>query len=182
MSDELLTEVLCDGVRQANSAVYERGREIGAEMGTTMTAALVLDSAAYVVNVGDSRTYQFREGVGLRQVTRDHSLVARLVAAGRIAPDDVYTHPDRNQVYRGLGDKQRVEVDSFRLTLQPGDRLLLCSDGLWEMVRDPEIEHILRHATWTPSQVSNALVRAALNGGGLDNISAIVAHVTPITA
>ena len=182
MSDELLTALLVDGVQQANLAVYEHGQEIGADMGTTLTAALVMDSKAYVVNVGDSRTYLHRESIGLRQVTHDHSLVARLVAAGRITPDEIYTHPDRNQVYRGLGEKRKVEVDSFLLTLQANDRLLLCSDGLWEMVRDPEIEKILRCAEWNPFQTSKALVRAALKGGGLDNISAIVAHVVPITA
>jgi serine/threonine protein phosphatase PrpC len=182
MSDELLTALLVDGVQQANLAVYEHGQEVGADMGTTLTAALVMDSKAYVVNVGDSRTYLHREGVRLRQVTHDHSLVARLVAAGRITPDEIYTHPDRNQVYRGLGEKRKVEVDSFMLTLQANDRLLLCSDGLWEMVRDPEIEKILRCAEWSPFQMSKALVRAALKGGGLDNISAIVAHVVPITA
>lgn len=182
LSDELLTALLVDGVQQANLAVYEHGQEVGADMGTTLTAALVMDSKAFVVNVGDSRTYLHREGVGLRQVTRDHSLVARLVAAGRITPDEIYTHPDRNQVYRGLGEKCKVEVDSFMLTLQANDRLLLCSDGLWEMVRDPEIEKILRCVEWSPFQASKALVRAALKGGGLDNISAIVAHVVPITA
>ncbi|MHB8598121.1 MAG: PP2C family protein-serine/threonine phosphatase [Ktedonobacteraceae bacterium] len=181
MSDELLAELLADGVRQANLAVCQRSQEVGSDMGTTITAALVLDSKAYVVNVGDSRTYLYRESAGLRQITHDHSLVARLVAAGRITPDEVYTHPDRNQVYRGLGDKRNVEVDSFMLTLQSGDRLLLCSDGLWEMVRDPEIARILQHREWNPAQTSNALIQSALNGGGLDNISAIVAQVMPIT-
>ncbi|HLX39672.1 MAG TPA: protein phosphatase 2C domain-containing protein, partial [Ktedonobacteraceae bacterium] len=181
MSSELLTELLVDGVRQANLAVYQRSREIGADMGTTITAALVLDTRVYVVNVGDSRTYLYHTTEGLRQVTHDHSLVARLVAAGRITPDEVYTHPDRNQVYRGLGDKRNVEVDSFMLPLQADDRLLLCSDGLWEMVRDPEIERILKQQEWNPSQMSKALIRAALDGGGLDNISAIVAHAMPIT-
>lgn len=181
MSDELLAELLADGVRQANLAVCQRSQEVGSDMGTTITAALVLDSKAYVVNVGDSRTYLYRESAGLRQITHDHSLVARLVAAGRITPDEVYTHPDRNQVYRGLGDKRNVEVDSFMLTLQTGDRLLLCSDGLWEMVRDPEIARILQHHEWNPAQTSNALIQSALNSGGLDNISAIVAQVMPIT-
>ena len=181
MSDELLAQLLVDGVRQANLAVYQRGQEIGADMGTTITTALVLNSKAYVANVGDSRTYLYREGVGLRQITHDHSLVARLVAEGRIRPDQVYTHPDRNQIYRGLGDKRDVEVDSFMLTVQAGDSLLLCSDGLWEMVRDPEIERTLQHSEWNPMQTSKALIQSALHAGGLDNISAIVARVTPVT-
>jgi len=180
ISDDVIVELLAEGVQQANMAVYQRGQEIGADTGTTITAAFVLDTTAFVINVGDSRTYLYREYEGLSQITRDHSRVARLVEEGKIAPDDIYTHPERNQVYRALGEKTAVEVDWFTVALQPGDRLLLCSDGLWEMVRDPDIERILKQPEWNVSRVCKALVRAALHGGGLDNISTIVAHVTPL--
>lgn len=182
MEDELLPELLASGVQQANDAVYRRSQQIGANMGATITAALILERAAYVANVGDSRTYLYRAGAGLSQVTRDHSLVARLVEAGRIARDDVYTHPERNQVYRGLGDRGMIEVDCFTVSLQPHDCLLLCSDGLWEMVRDPRIEQILKQSGGSPSQASRMLVRAALEGGGKDNISVIVVHANPMAA
>jgi serine/threonine protein phosphatase PrpC len=168
-------------VELANQAVLQRSKEVKTDMGATITAALVMDTTAFVVNVGDSRTYLYRECEGLTQVTRDHSHVARLVAAGQIARDDIYTHPDRNQVYRGLGSEPDVKVDWFTVPLQGNDCLLLCSDGLWEMVRDPEIEKTLKEQGCNPSQASKALVRAALKGGGLDNISVIVVHVTPIT-
>nr|HET6904405.1 protein phosphatase 2C domain-containing protein [Ktedonobacteraceae bacterium] len=182
LSETMVVDLLSEGVQQANMAVYQRGREIGAETGTTITAALVVDTTAFVINVGDSRTYLYREYEGLLQITRDHSRVARLVEEGKIAPDDIYTHPDRNQVYRALGEEMGVAVDWFTVSLQPGDRLLLCSDGLWEMVRNPDIERILKQPELNATQSCKALVRAALQGGGLDNISSIVAHITPALA
>ena len=110
-------------------------------------------------------------------MTRDHSLVARLVAVGAISAEEVYTHPDRNKVYRGLGEKDSVQVDWFTEPVQAGDYLLLCSDGLWEMVRDHEIEKILKRCLPDVSQASAALVKAALHRGGADNVSVIVARV-----
>lgn len=179
MSDELLVEILATSVQQANHTVYRRGLEVRSDMGTTITAALVVNTRAFVVNVGDSRTYLYRQCDGLLQITHDHSHVARLVAAGQIAHDDIYTHPERNQIYRALGSEQDLEVDWFTLSLQGEDCLLLCSDGLWEMVRDQEIERILQQHRAAPSLASKALVRAALKGGGLDNISAVVVRLAP---
>lgn len=179
MSDDLLVEILATAVQQANHVVYRRGLEARSDMGTTITAALVVNTRAFVVNVGDSRTYLYRRCDGLLQITHDHSHVARLVAAGQIAHDDIYTHPERNQIYRALGSEQDLEVDWFTLTLQGEDCLLLCSDGLWEMVRDQEIEQILQQHHATPSLASKTLVRAAMKGGGLDNISAITVRLAP---
>lgn len=178
LSNASLIKMLLDSVEQANQAIchYIREQVEGVDMGTTLTAALSVDAKAYIVNVGDSRTYLYREGKGLSQITRDHSLVARLVASGAIAPDEVYTHPGRNKVYRFVGDSKGVEVDWFVVDLWKGDRLLLCSDGLWEMVRDPEIERIIESRT-DAMQVSERLVQAALNGGGADNVSVIVVQV-----
>jgi len=171
---------LIDGAQAANHAIYLRNKEQRTEMGTTITAVLIVNTVALVVNVGDSRTYLYRKDGGLRKVTKDHSLVAYLVEAGIIQPDDIYNHPQRNQIYRSLGAEQVIPVDSFREQLQPGDTLLLCSDGLWEMVRDPLIQQILRRGT-DPSQTSSALLHAALDGGGADNVSVIVIQVTQAT-
>ena len=174
MDDEAFLTLLRDGVQYANQAVHQRNLEERADMGTTMTAALVVGATAYVANVGDSRTYLYREPEGLTKITHDHSVVASLVEAGIIKPDDIYTHPKRNQIYRSLGEKPTVDVDSFRVPLQPGDKLLLCSDGLWDMIRDPEIQRLMSLPTPDPTKTGKDLIQAALEGGGEDNVSVII--------
>jgi serine/threonine protein phosphatase PrpC len=177
LNDTFLMDTLTDCAHLANSVIHEYKEEHGVDLGTTITAALLVESTAYIVNVGDSRTYIYRQDGGLAQITRDHSLVARLVSAGAIAAEDVYTHPDRNKIYRGLGEKDNVQVDWFIEPVQAGDYVLLCSDGLWEMVRDHEIEQILKRCLPDVSQASEALIKAALHRGGSDNVSVIVAPV-----
>ena len=172
-----LPPLLIAGVQHANQLVYQHNREQRDEMGTTLTATLVMGTTAYVAHVGDSRLYLYREPPGLAQITRDHSVAAALVAASIIEPGDIYTHPQRNQIYRSLGEKRTVEVDTSVVPLAAGDILLLCSDGLWEMVRDQQIATILTTPLPGPSATAHALVQAALAGGGEDNVSAIVAQV-----
>jgi serine/threonine protein phosphatase PrpC len=167
-------------VESANQAVYERNRQQQTVMGTTMTVALLIETTAYVAHVGDSRLYLYREPTGLAQLTHDHSVVAALVEAGIIAPDDIYTHPRRNQIYRSLGEEAPIEVDTATVPLAADDILLLCSDGLWEMVRDQQIAAILTASLPAPTDTAHALVQAALTGGGEDNVSAIVAQVSTI--
>ncbi len=178
MSDEQYTQLLIEGIQQANLAVHQNNVQKHGDMGTTVTATLLVDTVAYVANVGDSRTYLYRPSEGLKKVTVDHSVVASLVEAGIIKPDDIYTHPKRNQIYRSLGEKAAVEVDSFTVQLQAGDKLLLCSDGLWDMVRDPKIEAVIKNADPNPTITGEALIQSALEGGGEDNVSVIVVHVT----
>jgi serine/threonine protein phosphatase PrpC len=168
---------LIEGVRSANRAVYQRNQGQRDTMGTTMTAALVIDTTAYVVHVGDSRCYLYRPSAGLSQITHDHSIVAALVDVNVIQPEDIYTHPMRNLIYRSLGEKATVEVDGSTVPLAAGDILLLCSDGLWEMVRNPQIAAILSEPASDPSRTAHALIEAALAGGGEDNVSAIVVKV-----
>jgi serine/threonine protein phosphatase PrpC len=180
MTSEAFLPLLVEGVQYANRVVYQRNQEQRADMGTTMTATLVVDTTAYVAHVGDSRFYLFREPGGLSQITQDHSLVAALVAAGAIRPEDIYTHPMRNLIYRCMGEKSAVEVDTLAVPLAAGDILLLCSDGLWEMVRDRQIAAILTTPMPDPSGMAQALVQAALAGGGVDNVSAIVVQVSKV--
>jgi protein phosphatase len=170
---------LQEAIQRANTVVRRiaqaRPKDAGSS-GTTITMAVVQGSMGYVANVGDSRTYLLSDG-RLTAITRDHSLVASLVEAGQLEPDQVYSHPQRNLIYRALGDKPQVEVDVFYRPLRPGDQLLLCSDGLWEMVREPELTRILQNAA-SPAAACEALVDAANQAGGKDNISAVVVWTT----
>jgi serine/threonine protein phosphatase PrpC len=175
--ETLFIDMLKDGVHRANLSLYRRNRDIQGMMGTTLTAALVVDTNAYIANVGDSRTYLYRADEGLRQITHDHSIVAQMVENGVITREDIYTHPRRNQIYRCLGEHASVEIDTFVVPLLPNDVLILCSDGLWEMVHDPDLEKIIASSAYSPGQLSTLLVQAALNNGGADNISVVVVRV-----
>ncbi|MBO0790815.1 MAG: protein phosphatase 2C domain-containing protein [Ktedonobacteraceae bacterium] len=174
-------QLLVDGIQSANMAVHQQNMQQHGDMGTTITSALVIEDTAYIANVGDSRTYLYREPTGLAKVTQDHSVVASLVEAGIIKPDDIYTHPKRNQIYRSLGEKPSVEVDSFVVQLQVGDKLLLCSDGLWDMVRDPQIQDVVKRSSTNFESLGDGLIQAALDGGGEDNVSTIVVHMAEAT-
>ena len=180
MRSAALLSLLIAGVQYANQFVYEHKRVRRDDMGTTLTATLVMETTAYVAHVGHSRLYLYRGTTGFAQITRDHSVAAVLVAAGMIEPDDIYTHPRRNQVYRSLGGKPTVEVEASVVPLAAGDILLLCSDGLWKMVRDQQLAAILTTPLPGPSATAHALVQAALAGGGEDNVSAIVAQVSNV--
>jgi serine/threonine protein phosphatase PrpC len=167
-----LANILRDAVEAANSSLCAANHESGTDAGSTVVAALIYGDTAYIANVGDSRAYLHDES-GLRRLTSDHSLVQQLVSAGMIQPDEVYTHPQRNQIFRSLGDEPNVNVDLYVQQLKPGTSLLLCSDGLWEMVRDPDIEALLREET-DPQSACDALIVAANEGGGDDNVTAVI--------
>lgn len=180
VSTATIAERLTQAVVQANAAIYEESVRRGNDMGTTLTMAVVVGDRAVVGNVGDSRTYLYRDGT-LTRISKDHSLVQRLVDIGQIAPDDVYTHPNRNAILRSLGDNAEPEVDTFDVRLQPGDTLFLCSDGQWEMVRDPAMAAIIsKHDA--PPDACDELIRAANAAGGEDNIAAILVRFTAPTA
>jgi protein phosphatase len=166
---------LREAVEEANAALisYGHSHPDARGLGSTLTAALVIEGTAFIANVGDSRTYLLHDGK-LTRITRDHSLVERLVEAGQIEREDVYEHPNRNLVYRSLGaGKADVDVDIFTEQLQVGDALLLCSDGLWEMVRDPQLESILVEVP-DPAEACDLLVERANENGGEDNITAVL--------
>ena len=174
LEPDALEAQLVAAVGVANQSVYATRMGRDSEMSTTLTLALVVDGVAYVANVGDSRTYLWNAG-GLRRITKDHSLVQRLVDTGQIEPREVYSHPKRNLIYQSIGDRSDVQVDTFHHVLAPDDHLLLCSDGLWEMVRDEGIEEVLL-AEPDPQRVSERLVHNANLAGGEDNISVIIIH------
>lgn len=168
---EDLEEALIRSFVHAHRSIVEASSD-GLEMGTTLVTAALVDNMAYIANVGDSRAYVF-DGQHLTQVTEDHSLVALLASTGQITRDEMYTHPRRNEIMRVVGAGDDPEVDTFVARLQPGDTLLLCSDGLWEMVRDDEIAAVLTEKS-SSFEAAQELVRRANVAGGVDNITAVV--------
>ena len=167
-----LEQRLVEAVKAANQAVYEARLARHSEMSTTVTLALLLNDTAYIGNVGDSRTYLWN-AAGLKRITKDHSLVQRLVDLGQITPDEVYSHPQRNLIYQSIGDRPDVRVDTFQVPLVPDDHLILCSDGLWEMVHDEGLEEVLLSEP-EPQRACERLVQNANLAGGEDNISVII--------
>ena len=146
-----------------------------AGMGTTMTLVeLGADGMARFAHVGDSRAYLLREG-SLRQLTEDHTVAAEYVAAGRLSPEEAMNHPQRNMITRALGLTQNLLVDEFEEPLMPGDRYLLCSDGVNAMINDREIAE--RLAADSAEEAAWGLVEAANAAGGHDNITVLVIDV-----
>ena len=165
---------LVEQVRSANHAVFMQSQEDTAVsgMGTTLTAALVEGSQLQLAHVGDSRAYLLRAD-SLRQLTADHTLVARMVKTGEITEAEAEVHPHRNVLTRSLGTEADVQVDEDVVGLLDGDRLLLCSDGLTGMVTEDQIKAILETEP-DPQRASDRLIKAANRAGGIDNITVVV--------
>ena len=169
---------LVELVEDANRAVFERASDPDLRgMGTTLVAITLrpTESSVSVVNVGDSRAYLLRDGE-LNQLTLDHSLVEDLVRQDRLTPDEAANHPQRNILTRALGIASHVEVDRFLVPTNVGDRFLLCSDGLFNEVTEPEITRILTETAAT-NEAADTLVEAALSGAARDNITVAVIDV-----
>jgi protein phosphatase len=174
-----LARQLESAVRGANRQIFSYARENPAQagnLGTTLTGLLVADGRAAIANVGDSRTYIWRDGE-LFQITDDHSYIGHLVREGQLEPEALYTHPRRNVITRSLGNSEHVVVDTWILEVEPGDRFLLCSDGLWEMVQGNDALADLVADAPTPANTVAALIEAANAAGGRDNIGAVVVFV-----
>jgi len=144
-------------------------------MGTTFSVCVLLGDILAVAHVGDSRIYTISQGE-IAQITTDHSYVEEMVASGHLTPDQAKTHPKRNQLTRSLGFEPDVAIDSSLHDLQNVDSLLLCSDGLSNMLTNDEIANFLGQNTSTHER-AQALVDAANNHGGIDNISVIIIDV-----
>lgn len=175
-----LATALRTAVDNANRAIVEYGvqhEDEAEDLGTTLTAALIHGANGVVANVGDSRTYLLRDAQ-LTQITHDHSYVGELVRVGILQPHEVFDHPRRSVILRSLGSDLDTDIDLFPITLEVNDQLLLCSDGLWEMVRDStEIKTILNDAP-TPQRAAEQLIQRANHYGGEDNIGVALAKVT----
>ena len=173
-----IPEHLIESIEVANRTVYDES-ESDVElqgMGTTLTSMSIQGDCAYIGQVGDSRVYLQRRNTGLIQVTEDHSLVAEQVRGGIISEEEAKNHSLKNLITRAIGIKQGVDVDLFSLRLVKGDTLLMCSDGLCNMVEDVEISEGLQLDTLQTA--ARLLVGQALEAGGQDNISVAIIRVT----
>jgi len=170
---------LASAVQLANQKVFKSAEEHPEQrgMGATLTAAWIEDVTVSIAHVGDSRLYLLRTGV-LQQLTSDHSLVAEQVRRGILTANEAEVSTMQNVLLRALGTQPEVEVDSEQVGLFPQDVLLLCSDGLTRMVTEPEIAGTLQSEP-DPQKAAEKLIRLANEGGGVDNITAIVVALKP---
>ena len=171
-------EALGRAIEEANRAVIQAAREgRGLQgMGTTMTAAMLEGERLVIAQVGDSRAYLLHQGK-LQQLTRDHSLMADMIEAGQLTPEEARTHPQRSVITRALGSDAHLHPDIYEINVETGDRLLICSDGLSGMIFDDQIENTLRRVQ-DPQRCASQLVNEAIAAGGHDNVTVIVADVT----
>ena len=169
-------EILQTACDEANGVAYEYSRfsEEFSGMGTTIVGGVIKSNGSgYIINIGDSRAYLItRRGESIRQITRDHSLVEDLVEFGAITREQALTHPQRNVITRALGSDEDVEADYFELELQSGDVLLLCSDGLSNMVSDEEMRLCAAERP-EPEPLCRTLMRLALERGARDNVTVV---------
>ena len=167
-------------IEAANEAVYfeAEGSLEYAGMGTTASVMTIMGNWAYIAQVGDSRIYLSREGLGLKQLTDDHSLVAEQMRNGLINAEEARTHLLKNLITRAVGIRDTIDVDLFALELRLGDTLLICSDGLSNMVSDGDIMNAL--VLPELAEAADRLVAQALEAGGSDNVTVIVLRVVAI--
>jgi PPM family protein phosphatase len=175
---ERVSKLLADTVLEANRAVYKRAQSDAKVrgMGTTLTAVAITNGAAHLAHVGDSRCYLLRGGA-MNQISNDHTLVARMVQEGKLTAQQAEVHPQRSILTRALGAEPEVDVDSFEVDLLPGDRLLLCSDGLSSVIPEERIREILS-STEELEKGCGLLIDEANAHGGPDNITVVAVEVT----
>ena len=172
-------KVIRHAIETANEELLRQAEKSSAMsgMGTTMVAATIVGSYAYVANVGDSRLYVMSSQ--LQQITKDHSLVQEMVRMGELREEEARNHPDKNIITRALGAKKGVNIDFFDLRLELGNQILMCSDGLSNMLTDHEIEEILSSDKGIQEK-GEKLIELANENGGKDNIAVVL--IEPFTS
>jgi serine/threonine protein phosphatase PrpC len=166
-----------EAIKDTNEKLYEKSKQqIEYEgMGTTFVVATIYDKEMYVANIGDSRLYVISRDI--RQVTEDHSLVQAMVNNGELDKDEAKVHPNKNIITRALGANETAQPDFFEVELEEEDIVLMCSDGLTNMLNDETIERIIRENADDPKIAAENLVRQANKNGGKDNIAVIIVKV-----
>lgn len=166
-------EILEQAIQSANRHIRMKSAETEelSGMGTTVVAATCMEDTLWVANVGDSRLYLIHDEI--RQITRDHSLVEEMVRMGGLPREQARSHPDKNIITRAIGAEDELEIDFFQVKMSKGDIILMCSDGLTNMLEDEDIRMILQGRRDIVER-AEALVMAANNNGGKDNITVIL--------
>lgn len=169
-----IAESLRNAADVANREVYFRSLEDKdcEGMGTTLVAICLTDAGATLINVGDSAAYRLSDGK-LRKITHDHSLVQEMVDSGRISPEQARSHPRKNVITRVVGGEMQLRSDMFEANVQPGDKFLLCSDGLTNALTEKAISQILSSGT-EPDEICRMLIDRALENNARDNVTAVV--------
>lgn len=173
--EEDIEKALVRAIKTANREIIKKAASDRSlkGMGTTVVAATIVNQMMYFANVGDSRLYLINQGIS--QLTKDHSLVEEMVRLGGIKPEEAKTHPDKNIITRAIGAKEEVDVDFYEHRLKRGDIILMCTDGLSNMVEDEELFHIVQGAR-DIVEAGTSLVEAAKENGGTDNIGLILSE------
>jgi len=166
-----IIEALVSASEKANLAVIKQVPDGG----TTLTSVAVVGNLAYLAHVGDSRAYLINNGE-MEQLTRDHSLVQRLIELNQLTPEEADSHPQKNVLYRAIGQSENLEVERLIRPLPPGAQMLLCSDGLWGLIDDTTMKNIVLESH-TPQDACDKLVALANTNGGTDNITVIILQI-----
>lgn len=166
-------KIMRQSIELANMQLLQKANENSElmGMGTTLVAATIVKEYIYIANIGDSRLYIINSGI--RQITKDHSLVEEMIRLGEIEREDAKNHPDKNIITRAIGAAEEISVDFFEMKLEKEDTVLMCSDGLTNMIDDNEICQIIKNQK-TPEQKAKKLVETANKNGGKDNIAVII--------
>jgi serine/threonine protein phosphatase PrpC len=176
-ADTILEQWLRDTVRQANQVIYHCNADYDTTMASTLTVAVMYKRRCYIANVGDSRAYYYSVSKGsLRRISHDSTPAENLVVANALPSDGVYENAKGNQHYYYLGQTSNISVNLFQQDVEPDDLILLCTDGLWRMVRDERLKELLVLGG-DPQRLASILAETANQAGGEGNVSAIVVRV-----
>lgn len=169
--------ILNECVTKANETVYHKAQDSPdyEGMGTTLVAATIVDQILYVANIGDSRLYVVNRSI--EQITEDHSWVEEMVKKGELTEEEMRFHPQKNIITRALGTGEQVTADFFEVELKPGDRILMCSDGLSNMIDDDELFQIVSNKEKKLKDVCHMLIDKANGYGGKDNIAVVLVEI-----
>ena len=176
-SDVEIKEGITDSIALANKKIFDKASEnLECEgMGTTLVSATVIDGNCHIANIGDSRAYLLTSDV-CRKITDDHSVVAEMVRKGELTPEQARTHPMKNLITRVVGVDETVSCDIFTPEIKPGYRILLCSDGLSNMIRDEELFAVHKKRR-RPDTLCKSLLKLALERGATDNVTVVVLEI-----